>query len=535
MSRGGVENYVVGRKKGPDGEARGFGGGGWDGHSDYFAHKNAQLRSQYSAGVDIISACLRGVVVHVDGATATRKDELAELVTAHGGSYSQYPGRSVTHFVVNTVPIAKVKQWHSERKLRTLHVVQERWLLDSARQRRRLPEGDYALRELLHPHQQGLRNFSVSRAFPTAAAAPIQNELTSLGHSHQDPFASPGARIGPATLVGSRQRPRPGIADAGPQEEEARKAVSATVFTADTLGVAPHLSQRRPRAEHVPNAAARREQPATAAPCAAACAAPCTAAYAAPCTLPCPAVLHGHRSVTHSLRPAERSLRPDQLQPPVSATSESQASVSEPRGAGEASPLMRPVAPCSSEEETRAAEERRVDPLINVSMHEADGEAACDSSRTVNTDPLMASAASRSSVSYSSPRAQIQVKSGENVREDGSRLSAPSPAPRLIPSSASAPTPSPLCAALPSSRPSRASKGELRVGVGGLVVHVDVDAMFAQCHQVEEPLRLSRHAPLAVQQHGDIIAVNRLAKVREQAKWPLNERANSHSAGCMCI
>ena len=54
--------------------------------------------------------------------------------------------------------------------------------------------------------------------------------------------------------------------------------------------------------------------------------------------------------------------------------------------------------------------------------------------------------------------------------------------------------------------------GERRVGVGGLVLHVDVDSFFAQCHQVEEPLKWPRDRPLVVQQHQDVIALTLPAK-----------------------
>ena len=57
--------------------------------------------------------------------------------------------------------------------------------------------------------------------------------------------------------------------------------------------------------------------------------------------------------------------------------------------------------------------------------------------------------------------------------------------PRRVSPLAAAPATAP--AAVPAAVP-----GERRVGVGGLVLHVDVDSFFAQCHQVEQPLKWPR-------------------------------------------
>ena len=89
------------------------------------------------------------------------------------------------------------------------------------------------------------------------------------------------------------------------------------------------------------------------------------------------------------------------------------------------------------------------------------------------------------------------------------------PAPPAAPAAPAAPVRpgrrvSPL-AAVPATAPA-AAPGERRVGVGGLVLHVDVDSFFAQCHQVEEPHKWPRDRPLLVQQHQDVIALTPAAK-----------------------
>eukprot|EP00967_Tisochrysis_lutea_P065365 scaffold85014_cov36-Tisochrysis_lutea.AAC.4 len=89
--------------------ARGFGGGGWS-FGEYMAHKRAGLEEQYASRVHVETSVLAGCVVHVNGATSVPKDTLAELVHKHGGRYAQYPEGNMTHFVVNVLPISKVKR-----------------------------------------------------------------------------------------------------------------------------------------------------------------------------------------------------------------------------------------------------------------------------------------------------------------------------------------------------------------------------------------------------------------------------------------
>ena len=64
---------------------------------------------------------------------------------------------------------------------------------------------------------------------------------------------------------------------------------------------------------------------------------------------------------------------------------------------------------------------------------------------------------------------------------------------------------------VPQSLPPPTSEQRLE-GIGGIVLHVDVDSFFVQCHQVSNPARYPRNIPLAVQQHQDIIALSPLAK-----------------------
>ena len=109
-----------------------------------------------------------------------------------------------------------------------------------------------------------------------------------------------------------------------------------------------------------------------------------------------------------------------------------------------------------------------------------------------------------------SASAEMQSPRGDAVGAESHR---PAPPATSAASAASAAPPrrvSPLVAA-PATAPA-AVPGEQRVGVGGLVLHVDVDSFFAQCHQVEEPLKWPRDRPLVVQQHQDVIALTPPAK-----------------------
>lgn len=107
--RGGMAGGLPGEaSRSAEERARGFGGGGWS-FSEYMEHKRAGLDEQYAARVAVETSALAGCVVHVDGATSTPKDNLAELVQRHGGRYAQYPETGMTHFVVNVLPISKVR------------------------------------------------------------------------------------------------------------------------------------------------------------------------------------------------------------------------------------------------------------------------------------------------------------------------------------------------------------------------------------------------------------------------------------------
>ena len=66
--------------------------------------------------------------------------------------------------------------------------------------------------------------------------------------------------------------------------------------------------------------------------------------------------------------------------------------------------------------------------------------------------------------------------------------------------------------------PIPAARRAPREGGHGIVLHLDVDSYFVQCHQVEEPLRYGRHLPLAVRQHQDIIALNQYAREMRPAR-----------------
>jgi hypothetical protein len=142
-----------------------FGGGGWQGHGDYMQEKEDKLQKQQAAHTQRVSEALLGVKVHINGISDQRLADLVALVVEHGGTYMQYyHGSSVTHLLANTLPAAKLRQVathinESRRAGRAFFVVREEWLLESARQCKRLPEADFQLQMLLDPEQGSLLNF----------------------------------------------------------------------------------------------------------------------------------------------------------------------------------------------------------------------------------------------------------------------------------------------------------------------------------------------------------------------------------------
>lgn len=121
------------------------------------------------------------------------------------------------------------------------------------------------------------------------------------------------------------------------------------------------------------------------------------------------------------------------------------------------------------------------------------------------------------------------------VRTSHSTTSPPSSRTPPLPSAPPLPPSRPPPPSKPIALPSLTSPGwrhdggcglwSPREGEGGLVVHVDVDAMFVQCHQLLSPQAHPRSMPLAVVQHGDLISLNHLAKACGVTKHMSPQRA----------
>ena len=131
------------------------GGGGFSSHKDYFAHKQQNLARQFSNRSEApkLSNALEHVVAHLNGYTATPKDELVRTLTDHGGQYSQYLTRFVTHLITDKLPTAHVRRYENNKQ-RSRNVVTVQWLLDSAQHKKKMPESKYLPKEFRHPHQR---------------------------------------------------------------------------------------------------------------------------------------------------------------------------------------------------------------------------------------------------------------------------------------------------------------------------------------------------------------------------------------------
>ena len=163
--RGGMPGWDPSSGKSPEKDYS-LGGTGQSA-GEYFAEKNRKVAAQKLGAVAVESDVLKGVVVHF-GTDTLQKQQKEELVVRLGGEVSGF-GERKTHYVVEKMTAAQVRQWRSQTRC---FIVTEKWLFDTAERRTRMRESDYQLDALKNPLQHGLGAFGIGAARPPAAAPP---------------------------------------------------------------------------------------------------------------------------------------------------------------------------------------------------------------------------------------------------------------------------------------------------------------------------------------------------------------------------
>ena len=108
--RGGMPGWDPSSGKSPDKPDFSLGGTGQSA-GEYFAEKNRKVAAQKLGAVEVESDVLKGVVVHF-GTDTLQKQQKEELVVKLGGEVSGF-GERKTHYVVEKMTAAQVKQWLS--------------------------------------------------------------------------------------------------------------------------------------------------------------------------------------------------------------------------------------------------------------------------------------------------------------------------------------------------------------------------------------------------------------------------------------
>ena len=216
-----------------------LGGGGWDGHKDYMEDKNKKLKTQFGSRVPLLSHMLEGVVLHINSLTTTPRDELGDLVTQHGGQHAQYDSTAVTHELVNNVADQKIQGYLTKlqtkrRKGQEFYIVTEAWLVESARQHRRLPENAFLLPQLRNPMQRGL-GFGGARADTSSSSGASGGDGSTSGGAA--PSAAPPAPVPSSSAAAATAPPaappRPAPPPAGASSEGPRVGVGGLVLHVD--------------------------------------------------------------------------------------------------------------------------------------------------------------------------------------------------------------------------------------------------------------------------------------------------------------
>lgn len=110
------------------------------------------------------SSLFAGVSIHVNGFTRPSHAELKEIMSIHGGKFTNYYSRStVTHIICANLPDAKVRQYERERQ--PTPVVRPEWIVRSVDQGKILPINEFILWQLKEiPGQQSIKSFAAAAA-----------------------------------------------------------------------------------------------------------------------------------------------------------------------------------------------------------------------------------------------------------------------------------------------------------------------------------------------------------------------------------
>ena len=143
------------------------------------------------------SSLFAGLVFWVNGLTSPPAHQLLPLIYQHCGSVENVLVPLVTHCVADHVPTTKVREW-KEKSKRKRWIIQARWVVDSVRERRRLPEHDYLVEELRERGVVSVRGMLLKDNRRTPSVDGGEDQATSTSGS-QRRAEHPSASINAAT------------------------------------------------------------------------------------------------------------------------------------------------------------------------------------------------------------------------------------------------------------------------------------------------------------------------------------------------
>ncbi|VEU43601.1 unnamed protein product [Pseudo-nitzschia multistriata] len=136
-----------------------------------------------------------GVVVKVAGYTSPDNETIKRLLQKHGGDLETYETERVTHIIAQQLSMAKANVYKKARRPRP--VCRPSWIVDSVREGKLLPHGNYLLIEEKDQQQMGIRSMFQKQSAP----APLQGTKTArlppplspqkTGPKYINPYAKP--------------------------------------------------------------------------------------------------------------------------------------------------------------------------------------------------------------------------------------------------------------------------------------------------------------------------------------------------------
>lgn len=131
---------------------------GWRDRDHYFQVKEQKLRVQFQHDFqqDVVAPqFFTSVCIYIDGFTRPSMDELKAYIYKYGGTVEQYYRPSiVSHVVAENLSKSKCKEFASMKE--PPKVVAPSWIVDCAREQKRLDEQEYILACMKHARQGNL-------------------------------------------------------------------------------------------------------------------------------------------------------------------------------------------------------------------------------------------------------------------------------------------------------------------------------------------------------------------------------------------